>query len=62
MTTPAPAEEKWIGRDKEGVGPLARNRCEGRMTAGAMRASFVDESARGISDHLPVIADVAIGS
>src|SRR2546427_10598889 len=29
--------------------------------AGAMRASFVDRSARWASDHLPVVADVAIG-
>jgi endonuclease/exonuclease/phosphatase family metal-dependent hydrolase len=28
---------------------------------GAMRASFVDRSARWASDHLPVVADVAVG-
>ena len=28
---------------------------------GAMRASFVDRDARRVSDHLPVIADIAIG-
>jgi hypothetical protein len=28
---------------------------------GAMRASFVDRSARWASDRLPVVADVAIG-
>jgi endonuclease/exonuclease/phosphatase family metal-dependent hydrolase len=27
----------------------------------AMRGSFVDHSARRASDHLPVLADVAIG-
>ena len=27
----------------------------------AMRASFVDRDARRVSDHLPVIADIAIG-
>jgi endonuclease/exonuclease/phosphatase family metal-dependent hydrolase len=27
----------------------------------AMRGSFVDRSARHASDHLPVLADVAIG-
>jgi endonuclease/exonuclease/phosphatase family metal-dependent hydrolase len=29
--------------------------------AGAMRASFVDRAARRVSDHLPVVADIAIG-
>jgi hypothetical protein len=30
------------------------------VSAGGVAASFVDRSARGASDHLPVIADIAI--